>query len=85
LLGGGFESTTAGFRLGKLHAVDVEPFGALGAVSLGVEGRTVHLLAGASQIDALSDKVESGGGAKRRRIHTLNKGSSLGLNPHSSL
>jgi len=45
LPGGGFESMTAGFRPGKLHAVNVEPFGTPGAVLLRVEWRTVHLLA----------------------------------------
>jgi len=43
--GVGFESMTAGFRPGKLYAVNMEPFGTPGAVLLRVEWRTVHLLA----------------------------------------
>lgn len=40
-----FESKTVGFGLSKLYAVNVEPFGTLGTVTLRVDRWTVHLLA----------------------------------------
>src|SRR6267154_2568579 len=47
LLRGWLESAALSFRLGKLHAADMEPFRAVAAVMLRVQGGTVHLLASA--------------------------------------